>query len=81
MKVLNGYSSLKKYTKKNTVLTIGNETIATDDEIDHSIIHKHFDNKNDLLSYFNEICKEDDKVLIKGSRGMQMEEIVNSILE
>tara|TARA_Y100000590_G_C15732123_1_gene1017393 strand:- start:2244 stop:3179 length:936 start_codon:yes stop_codon:yes gene_type:complete len=24
MKVLNGYSSLKKYTKKNTVLTIGN---------------------------------------------------------
>ena len=66
--------------KLYAVLTIGNETIATNDEINRSTIHKHFDDKNDLISYFNEICNENDKILVKGSRGMHMEEIVNSIL-
>ena len=66
--------------KLYAVLTIGNETIATNDEINQSTIHKHFDDKNDLISYFNEICNENDKILVKGSRGMHMEEIVNSIL-
>ena len=46
--------------KISTVLTIGNETIATDDEIDHSIIHKHFDNKDDLLSSLKNIVNNGD---------------------
>ena len=35
------------------------------------------DNKNDLVSIFNEICNENDIVLVKGSRGMKMEKILN----
>ena len=38
-------------------------------------------NKNELISYYNDICEKNDQVLIKGSRGMQMEKIVNSIIE
>ena len=70
-----------KEVELSAVLTIGRETIATDNEFDSSIIHKHFDNKNELISYYNDICEKNDQVLIKGSRGMQMEKIVNSIIE
>ena len=70
-----------KEVELSAVLTIGRETKATDNEFDSSIIHKHFDNKNELISYYNDICEKNDQVLIKGSRGMQMEKIVNSIIE
>ena len=64
----------------SVVFTIGNETIVTHEEINNSILHKHFEQKEDLLSNLNEIISEGDKILVKGSRGMRMEEIVEQII-
>ena len=64
----------------SAVFTFGNETIVTNEEINDSIIHKHFNKKESLLSSLNEIISEGDKILVKGSRGMRMEEIVEKII-
>ena len=64
----------------SVVFTIGNETIVAHEEINNSILHKHFEQKESLLSNLNEIISEGDKILVKGSRGMRMEEIVEQII-
>jgi len=64
----------------SVVFTIGNETIVTHEEINNSILHKHFEQKETLLSNLNEIISEGDKILVKGSRGMRMEKIVEQII-
>ena len=43
--------------------------------------HRHFDNKDDLLSSLKNIVNKGDKVLVKGSRGMKMETIVEAMLD
>ena len=40
-----------------------------------------FENKNDFISNINTIIKENDVILVKASRGMKFEEIVNSLEE
>ena len=67
--------------KLYAVFTVGNETEATDAAIESTEIHRHFDNKNDLLDSLKAIINDGDKILVKGSRGMQMETIVEAILE
>ena len=52
----------------SVVFTIGNETIVAHEEINNSILHKHFEQKESLLSNLNEIISEGDKILVKGSR-------------
>ena len=64
----------------SVVFTIGNETIVAHEEINNSILHKHFEKKESLLSNLSEIISEGDKILVKGSRGMRMEEIVEQII-
>ena len=64
----------------SVVFTIGNETIVAHEEINDSILHKHFEQKESLLSNLNEIISEGDKILVKGSRGMRMEKIVEQII-
>jgi UDP-N-acetylmuramoyl-tripeptide--D-alanyl-D-alanine ligase len=64
----------------DAVLTIGTETIATDGALIDIDFHKHYNSKNDLLKSLKEIIKNGDKVLIKGSRGMKMEKIVEGML-
>ena len=64
----------------SVVFTIGNETIVAHEEINNSILHKHFEQKESLLSNLNEIISEGDKILVKGSRGMRMEKIVELII-
>ena len=48
--------------------------------MNESILHKHFDEKEALLSSLNDIISKGDKILVKGSRGMRMEEIVEEII-
>ena len=64
----------------SAVFTIGEETVTTDAIITYSELHKHFDNKDDLLISLKSIVKDGDKVLVKGSRGMKMETIVEAML-
>ena len=64
----------------SAVFTFGNETIVAHEEMNESILHKHFDEKEALLSSLNDIISKGDKILVKGSRGMRMEEIVEGII-
>jgi UDP-N-acetylmuramoyl-tripeptide--D-alanyl-D-alanine ligase len=64
----------------SAVFTVGEETVTTDAIITYSEHHKHFDNKDDLLTSLKSIVKDGDKVLVKGSRGMKMETIVEAML-
>ena len=64
----------------SAVFTFGNETIVAHEEMNESILHKHFDKKEALLSSLNDIISKGDKILVKGSRGMRMEEIVGEII-
>ena len=64
----------------SAVFTVGEETVATDAIITYSELHKHFNNKDDLLTSLKSIVKDGDKVLVKGSRGMKMETIVEAML-
>ena len=64
----------------SAVFTVGEETVTTDAIITYSELHKHFDNKDDLLTSLKSIVKDGDKVLVKGSRGMKMETIVEAML-
>ena len=64
----------------SAVFTFGNEIIVAHEEMNESILHKHFDEKESLLSSLNDIISKGDKILVKGSRGMRMEEIVGEII-
>ena len=64
----------------SAVFTVGEATVTTDAIITYSELHRHFDNKDDLLTSLKSIVKDGDKVLIKGSRGMKMETIVEAML-
>ena len=63
------------------VYTLGSETIATDLAMNTTRIHEHFNNKNDLLDSLKAIVSDGDKILVKGSRGMEMEIIVEAMLQ
>tara|TARA_B100001996_G_scaffold14076_1_gene11727 strand:+ start:4139 stop:5476 length:1338 start_codon:yes stop_codon:yes gene_type:complete len=73
----------KKCDEKNlaAVLTYGNQTLSTYKAIEKVKINHHFDSKSELTEFASEIITSKDKVLIKGSRGMQMETIVEELLK
>ena len=41
---------------------------------------KYFDNKDQLIQTLISQVKPEDKVLVKGSRGMKLEEVVDALL-
>ena len=65
----------------SAVLTYGKETIATSKSIKKVKINQHFDSKEELIDFLQKIITSNDKILIKGSRGMRMETIIQSIME
>ena len=73
----------KKCDEQNlsAVLTYGNQSLSTHKTINKVEINHHFDKKSKLIDFANEIVSSNDKVLIKGSRGMIMETIVEGLLK
>ena len=65
----------------SAVLTYGKETIATSESIKKVKINQHFDSKEELIDFLQKIITSNDKILIKGSRGMRMETIIQGVME
>ena len=65
----------------SAVLTYGKETIATSESIKKVKINQHFDSKEELIDFLQKIITSNDKILIKGSRGIRMETIIQDIIE
>lgn len=77
--------SFIKDKKIDYLLTIGNQSKniiqAVADSGNQNITLQHFENNNDALKYIFSIIRQGDYILIKGSRGMRMEEIAEGILK
>ena len=73
----------KKCDQQNLdgVLTYGDQTQETYKSIKKVGINHHFDSKTELFDFANKIISSKDKVLVKGSRGMQMETIVEELIK
>ncbi len=61
------------------VFTVGENTRHTDQAIDRIEYHRHFDNKAELLADLQNYLRAGDVVLVKGSRGMAMETIIEAL--
>ena len=68
-----------KQTGLDAVHLLGEKTLFTDMELNSSIIHRHYSSKNELITSLKESFKEGDKILFKGSRGMEMETIIQGV--
>lgn len=77
------HASLAAYIKKNKiseVYTIGKLMKNLDEKLEKTkITHKHFSNRKALGSFIEKLDLENTVVLVKGSRGMKMEEFVEVI--
>ena len=62
------------------VYTVGTETIATDATMVDGPEHAHFDSKEELETALQKVVKDGDKILVKGSRGMAMETIIDTLV-
>ena len=61
------------------VFTIGEHTKHTNAIINNGMMSKHFMNKKDLIDSLQKIIESGDKVLFKGSRGMEMDKIIEGV--
>jgi UDP-N-acetylmuramoyl-tripeptide--D-alanyl-D-alanine ligase len=62
------------------VYSIGKMMKLFDSKLNNRVkTHKHFDDRNSLKNFLNKISLNDSVILIKGSRGMKMEEFVSVI--
>ncbi len=76
--------SFIKDKKIDYLITIGeaskNISKAVAESGNQKIGFQHFENNKDALKYIFSIIRQGDYILIKGSRGMKMEEIANGII-
>ena len=71
----------KKCNSSNldAIFTLGVETLNTKNTIKDKKTNDHFEDYNHLISTLKSFLNDDDKVLFKGSRGMQMEKIISGV--
>lgn len=62
------------------LLTYGSESVNTFNAAKDKIFAKHFDDKEKLSDFLLSEAKENDYILIKGSRGMKMETVYEKIM-
>lgn len=87
-KSVNNHAEIGKkffeYAKRSSVpmhlVTYGKGTKYTNKSAG-DVLKSHFTDKQLLIKYVNELVNSRDLVLVKGSRGMKMEEVVNSLLK
>jgi len=72
--------SVIKQSKVDSVFTIGNRMKNLNEELKKSDINiKHFNSRNALKTFLNKKDFSKSVILVKGSRGMKMEEFVHTI--
>ena len=59
----------------DAIFTLGIETLITNDTIQNKKTNYHFEKNDHLIENLKSFLMSDDKVLFKGSRGMQMEKL------
>jgi len=71
-----------KKSRVNAVFTIGKLMKNLNDELrDSKIYHEHFNTRKSLKNFLNKIYLNNSVVLVKGSRGMKMEEFAEIIIK
>lgn len=71
------------YNNVDVVIAVGNQAKSLVDgvmSVPNNLIAKSFDSNEDAIQYLLPVLSKNDKVLVKGSRGMHTEEIVNSVI-
>jgi len=63
------------------VFTVGTETLATHESITNGPKNMHFETKEDLIKELRTEITDGDKILVKGSRGMAMETIIETLMK
>lgn len=63
----------------DAVFTVGKDTEYTDQALAAIPYHQHFESKDDLLADLKKYCAAGDVILVKGSRGMAMETIIEGL--
>lgn len=65
----------------NSILVYGNNFKQSLALMDDTSNINHFENKEELINYLQKILISNTAILVKGSRGMQMEQVVEQILQ
>jgi UDP-N-acetylmuramoyl-tripeptide--D-alanyl-D-alanine ligase len=65
----------------NAVFTVGIQTIITDNILETLKFHKHYETKEQLSKELINFIQDDDIILFKGSRSMEMEKIIQEVFK
>jgi UDP-N-acetylmuramoyl-tripeptide--D-alanyl-D-alanine ligase len=76
-----GIGSLAEKLNFDFLYTYGEKSYETFRAAKNLKNNFYFDDKNDLIEFLNHNLKKNDVVYVKGSRGMQMEEVVKKLVE
>jgi UDP-N-acetylmuramoyl-tripeptide--D-alanyl-D-alanine ligase len=84
-------NSSKKYHQKigekcvennlDAVFTVGMQTVITDNVLDTLKFHKYYETKEQLSKKLINFIQDDDIILFKGSRSMEMEKIIQKVFK
>ena len=80
IKLHQGLKSVIEESNIDEIYTIGSKMKYLHNNFDQTkLVAKHFNNRNSLLIHIRNLSFDDSVILVKGSRGMRMEEFVSEI--